>query len=195
MMNSSKRIKVVLLGDSGVGKTSILNQLATGKFHSNTQSTRGVDCVYWDMKLPELTQTFTLQIWDTAGQEKYHSMSATYYQQAAAAVVVYDVTRKSSFTGAKSWLKEMKERGYEDIKLLLVGNKPDCILDDGVKLEEAKDYADSINVELIIASAKENINIAEIFKQVVRLVKVSGAYCERHNVLRRNGTGHKAGCC
>lgn len=194
-MNKSNKIKVVLLGDSGVGKTSILHQLSTGKFSYTTQSTKGVDFLCWDIKLPELSYPITLQIWDTAGQERYHSMAATYYQQSAAAIVVYDITRKSSFISAKSWLKEMKEIGSPDTKALLVGNKSDCIIKEEILFTEAKEYADSVNMDLIIASAKENINITEIFEHVVKLVKYSEIDRRRTKLKRDIKSKTNSNCC
>ena len=195
-MDEFEKIKVVLLGDVAVGKTSILRQFVTGKFSQDSLSTDGADYLCKVIKLTDHSQPVTLQIWDTAGQEIYRSLAETYYKKAAAGIVVYDITRHTTFCKAKVWLDEIKEKGAKDIKIILVGNKSDCIMNEEVKFDEAKEYADSMRIELIISSAKEDINISKIFEDVVKLVRTPKSPNKERTKLKRNKTlKDNTNCC
>ena len=104
----SEMFKVVLLGDTNVGKTSILTRISKDQFRTDLQPTIGPHFVSKVFKLPNSTEEIKLQIWDTAGQEKYRSLTPMYYRDACAAICVFDITQKNTLENAESWIKELK---------------------------------------------------------------------------------------
>merc|ERR1739841_297673 len=124
-MNSSGgskvvQFKLVLLGDSAVGKSSLVLRFVRGQFFEYQESTIGAAFLTQTVALNDTTVKF--EIWDTAGQERYHSLAPMYYRGAAAAVVVYDITNADSFQRAKSWVKELQRQGSPNIVIALAGN-------------------------------------------------------------------------
>ena len=111
--------KLLLIGDSGVGKSCLLLRFADDTYTESYISTIGVDFKIRTINLDG--KTIKLQIWDTAGQERYRSLAPMYYRGAAAAIVVYDITKKDSFNGAKSWVKELQRRGDPNVVIALAG--------------------------------------------------------------------------
>merc|ERR1712205_48184 len=127
-MNSSGgskvvQFKLVLLGDSAVGKSSLVLRFVRGQFFEYQESTIGAAFLTQTVALNDTTVKF--EIWDTAGQERYRSLAPMYYRGAAAAIVVFDITNKESFNGAKSWVKELQRRGDPNVVIALAGNKAD----------------------------------------------------------------------
>ncbi|KAF0699261.1 Aste57867_10161 [Aphanomyces stellatus] len=122
----AREVKVVLLGDTGVGKSSLVLRFVTNNFRPYSESTIGAS--FMSKMLLVGDQAIKYQIWDTAGQEKYHSLAPMYYRGAAAAIVVYDITRKQSLVTLKNWVKELKQLGPDNIVIAIAGNKSD--LDD-----------------------------------------------------------------
>ena len=141
-MSDPREVKVVLLGDTGVGKSSLVLRFVTNSFKAYSESTIGASFMSKIMTIDGNKIKF--QIWDTAGQEKYHSLAPMYYRGAAVAIVVYDITRKSSFTTLQNWIKELRQLGPEDIVIVIAANK--CDLDDQreVETETARAYARSV---------------------------------------------------
>jgi Ras-related protein Rab-5C len=115
--------KVVLLGDSAVGKSSLVSRFVRDEFTDAPQPTIGAAFLTKTIRSGEFSVKF--EIWDTAGQERYRSLAPMYYRGAAAAIIVFDLTDAKSFDGAKSWAEELKKQGNQDIVLALVGNKKD----------------------------------------------------------------------
>ena len=128
--------KLVLIGDSGVGKTNILSRYLTNQFSASTQPTVGVEFGSKIIKKGE--KLIKLQIWDTAGQERYKSITSAYYKGAKGAFVVYDISRKSTFDNVDKWIKKIKNNGSEDVFILLVGNKSDLNDQREISEEEVK---------------------------------------------------------
>ena len=128
-MNNKKReesditLKIVLVGDSGVGKSNIISKYTKNEFNYESKTTIGVE--FATKALVQENKTIKVQIWDTAGQERYRSMASAYYRGAMGALLVYDITRASSFENLDKWLKELKNYGNEDIVCRMVGNKSD----------------------------------------------------------------------
>jgi small GTP-binding protein len=113
----------VLVGDSGVGKSNIISRFTKNEFNLESKTTIGVE---FATKVVEIEgRQLKVQIWDTAGQERYRSMASAYYRGAVGALLVYDITRASSFENLEKWLKELKNYGNEDMVCLMVGNKSD----------------------------------------------------------------------
>jgi len=160
----SFQFKLVLLGDSAVGKSSLVLRFVKRQFFEYQESTIGAAFLTQTVQLSDCVVKF--EIWDTAGQERYHSLAPMYYRGAAAAIVVYDITNRQSFVRAKSWVKELQRQGSANIVIALAGNKLDLADQRQVDLEEAKAYADDNNIFLLETSAKSNTNVTEIFKQI-----------------------------
>jgi len=159
------RIKMVLLGDSGVGKSCLVLRFVRGQFDPSSKVTVGAAFMSHPVALPD-SSTVKFEIWDTAGQERYASLAPLYYRGASAAAIVYDITSKDSFAKAKHWVKELQKNASQEIVIILVGNKSDMEADRDVSAEEAKEYADENAMEYIEASAKTAHNVNEIFESI-----------------------------
>jgi len=136
--------KVVLVGDSGVGKSNILSRYLTDEFIFDSKSTVGVEFGAKKLKVNNLT--VKALIWDTAGQERYKSITNAYYKGAKGALLVYDITNKESFTNTTRWISELKLNGDKDVTIILVGNK--CDLEDKrqVTKDEGNNQAESFSI-------------------------------------------------
>ncbi|OMJ82513.1 hypothetical protein SteCoe_16802 [Stentor coeruleus] len=158
------QIKIIMLGDLGVGKSSIVVRFVTGNFQSNGEATIGSS--YMSKILQFIDKTIKFNIWDTAGQEQYHSLSKMYYRDANVAIIVYDITKKESFEGLKKWQKELADFGPNNISTIIVGNKKDLVESEVVNPEEAKNYADSIGAVYKKISAKTDYGVEQIFREL-----------------------------
>ena len=167
-MAKSDKIKVVLLGESGVGKTCIVQRFAKGKFQEDNAATMGATFISKALDFPELGVTLNFQIWDTAGQEKYRSLASMYYQDASGAILVYDITKKESFDAITYWMSELKTRAPEGIKIAIAANKADLVELEAVKSEEAKKFANDHNAIFQMTSAKDGMGIQEVFTEIAK---------------------------
>ncbi|CAN0352662.1 unnamed protein product, partial [Discosporangium mesarthrocarpum] len=121
--SKSREVKVVLLGDTGVGKSSLVLRFVTNNFKPFSESTIGASFMSKMILIDNTPIKF--QIWDTAGQEKYHSLAPMYYRGAGAAIVVYDITKANSFRTLKDWINELRSQGPQDMVFAIAGNKSD----------------------------------------------------------------------
>ncbi|GAB5034081.1 ras-related protein rab-5c-like [Nannochloropsis oceanica] len=168
MTTRAREIKLVLLGDSGVGKSSLVLRFVTQSFKPYSESTIGASFM---SKVVELDgQTVKVQIWDTAGQEKYHSLAPMYYRGAAAAVVVYDLTRAESFATLQRWVSELRERNPKDMEIMIAGNKNDLESERQVARSDAEVYAKSIGAGYVETSAKDDVGVRDLFLSLCRKV-------------------------
>jgi len=156
--------KTVILGDSGVGKTSILNRFSDGTFSENFMSTIGVDFKIKTIDI--LNKRVKLQIWDTAGQERFRFLTQGFYRGAQSVVLVFDVTSFSSFESLTSWLKEIERFAVPDINIVLVGNKADRDELREVTKQQAEDFCEKNQIKYLETSAKTADNIGAAFKSV-----------------------------
>jgi len=152
--------KLVLIGDTGVGKSCILLRFADDAFTESYISTIGVDFRFRTIKVEN--KTVKLQIWDTAGQERFRTITSAYYRGADGIIMVYDVTNAESFSHVADWLTEVNRYASESTCKLLVGNKND-MENKQVTSESAKEYADSLGIPFLETSAKSAANIEEAF--------------------------------
>ncbi|KAF7282125.1 hypothetical protein GWI33_003136 [Rhynchophorus ferrugineus] len=161
---------VMLLGDSGVGKTCMLMRFRDGLFLAgNFISTVGVD---FRTKVVEVDETkVKLQIWDTAGQERFRSVTHAYYRDAHALLLLYDVTNKNSFDNIRAWLGEIREYAQDDVVIMLLGNKADCGSERAVRREEGERLAREYNVTFMETSAKSGQNVELAFHAIARELK------------------------
>ena len=167
--NSSniKNIKIVLIGDCGVGKSSISLRYTSNEFEDNYTSTGGA--AYSTKLIQKYGDNLQLDIWDTAGQERYRSLGRTFYKDAFIVILVYDITRKDSFDNLKNiWIEELDKNGEEKPILAIVGNKIDQYEEEvTVNEEEARKYAESINAVFLQVSAKTGSNIEVLFNLLI----------------------------
>ena len=158
--------KVVLVGESGVGKTSIINRYLNNTYNENQKSTFAPKFKNKVLKYPEYNKSISFDIWDTAGQEAYRSITKNFYVNAAIGIMVYDIRNRESFENIKKyWSQQLKDSGVQNIVLAIAGNKCDIFNEEEVSENEARQYADSIGAVFQLTSCKENIGIDELFKE------------------------------
>lgn len=155
--------KVVMIGDSFVGKTSIINCLITGNINE-TKPTIGSQHHKYTF-LNDSNKEINLDLWDTAGQERFRSVIPMYYKGARAIIVVFDITNKDTFDGAKKWIDEI-EQNNKNCLIFLVGNKIDLVAQRSVSQEAIEEYKTIKKIDYLECSAKENLNIENIFKVI-----------------------------
>ena len=159
-------IKVTLIGESSVGKTSIINRYAKGNFSQELESTLGAN--YSQKKIVRQGKKIRLDLWDTAGQEKYRSIGRHFYKESYIVCLVYDISNYDSFEKLKSiWYPELKQFGEELKIVAVVGNKIDKYLNEEVKDEDAKAFAEEIKAINKRTSAMEGTNIEDLFNSLV----------------------------
>ncbi|KAK3586148.1 hypothetical protein CHS0354_033272 [Potamilus streckersoni] len=163
--------KVMLIGDSGSGKTCLLVRFKDGAFLSGTFiSTVGID---FRNKVVDVDGTkVKLQIWDTAGQERFRSVTHAYYRDAHALLLLYDVTNKNSFDNIRAWLAEINEYAQEDVVIMLLGNKADMTAERVIRKEEGEKLAKDHNVAFMETSAKTGMNVDLAFMAIARDLKM-----------------------
>jgi Ras-related protein Rab-11A len=157
--------KVVLIGDSGVGKSNILSRYIRDEFSIETKSTVGVE--FGSKKLKIKGVNIKAQIWDTAGQERYKSITNAYYKGAKGALVVFDISRKETFTTIDRWIGELKGNADNEVSIILIGNKSDLEEHRQVTQEEAKIKAEQYNLAYLETSALQAINIDKSFNMMI----------------------------
>ena len=162
------KIKVVIIGDSGVGKTNLLKRFITNTFSEDTKATVGVEFMSRTYKIDKYI--FKVEIWDTAGQERYKSITAVYYKGAKGALVVYDTTSKVSFDNLDKWMEEITEKTSKDIKIMIIGNKIDLKEFREVPTEEAIKKAKAMGVPILETSALDATNVNKAFYDLLREV-------------------------
>lgn len=160
------KLKIIVVGDSGVGKTNLINRFASDKFDTNSKATIGVEFVYKTLKINK--EVIKVEVWDTAGQERYRAITSSYYKGAKGAIIVYDITNEDSFNNVESWMNEVTKKGKTDMQFLLVGNKKDLINDRKVTEQKGIDKAKELNMNLFEASALEKTNVNEAFNYLVK---------------------------
>ncbi|EJW88503.1 Rab21 protein [Wuchereria bancrofti] len=160
--------KIVLLGEGAVGKTSLMLRYVENKFSPQHVST--LQASFLSKKLHVDGQAVVLNIWDTAGQEKFHALGPIYYRDSHGALLIYDVTDTNSFEKApvKMWVKELKRMLGDDVYLVIIGNKVDLERNRNVDTDEAIGYAKSIGAEHFETSAKDNIGVTQVFDYLVK---------------------------
>ena len=163
--------KIIFLGESGVGKTSIISRYMKN-YQSSPENTLAAISINKNIKIDNLE--VELQIWDTAGQEQYRSITSLFYKDALICILVYDVTKKTSFIQVKEyWYNSVKENGMKDVIIAIVGNKCDLFEEEEVSQEDGKHFGESINAIFKVVSAKEGIGIDKLFEEIIEKFKES----------------------
>ena len=188
--------KLVILGDTAVGKSCVTSRFVQDKFYEFQEPTIGAAFLTKEIYLDNKTIRF--EIWDTAGQERYRSLAPMYYRGACAAIVVYDITSKASFTGAKTWITELIQKASNNCIIALAGNKTDLESQRKVNKNDVNEYIKGTNIFHIETSAKTAYNIQNLFEEVANklpdestgststLIKSNKIY---------NHTNNRVSCC
>ncbi|XP_065827761.1 ras-related protein Rab-22A-like [Oscarella lobularis] len=190
----SRKIKLCLLGDSNVGKTSLVSRFASDFFNEHAEATIGASFISKTLQVDD--QSVKFQIWDTAGAERYRGLTPLYYRGAAAALLVYDVTKLSTFKTLTLWIDELKQFGPQNIVVAIAGNK--CDLEEReVPTEEAVAYADEIGALFLETSAKTGKNVKNTFVRICRQLPSEktalGTSCE--TIALNNGSTEEENHC
>ena len=174
-MNEPESIKVVLVGESGVGKTSIISQFVSNKFDPHRETSLSAQFVSKTMDFPDLGKQLKFDIWDTVGQEKYRSLAKIFYKDARVIVFVYDITTDYSFNELKNyWYEETKANTDGTPILAVVGNKVDLYKDQKVSNNDGKEFAEKIGAIFQTTSASSNSGITQLFENVGKTHLVPG---------------------
>jgi Ras-related protein Rab-11A len=158
-------IKIVVVGDSGVGKSNILTRYAENQFNQDSKATVGVELHNKTYKIND--KIIKVHLWDTAGQERYKSITAAYYRGAKGAMIVYDITRPETFNNVDKWFNEIRENGEKNVQLLLVGNKSDLRHLRAVDNRKSMEKAETLGLALMETSALDAYNVEEAFKKLI----------------------------
>eukprot|EP01080_Neovahlkampfia_damariscottae_P008484 gene8484-306_t len=177
--------KVVLIGDSGVGKSNLLSRFTRNEFNLESKSTIGVEFATRSLKIQE--KTVKAQIWDTAGQERYRAITSAYYRGAVGALLVYDITKKSTYDNCEKWLKELHDYAVPNIVIMLVGNKSDLKHLRSVSTEEAIAFSQKNSLHFMETSALDGSMVETAFQNVLEDIY---QVCNNMNV--QNGTGNSS---
>jgi len=199
-------LRMIVIGDSGVGKSCMLLRFVDNTFTSSFIATVGVDFRVRTIQLDG--RTIKLQLWDTSGAERFRNITASYYRGAQGVVVVYDVTSAESFANVRSWLRDVERFADDRAVKLLVGNKSDLALLRQVSAEDAQTFADAHGMQLLETSAKQGASVDAAFSSLVTAIRQkqhhatrattthAGAAQLRHSVdITAPDTAARPSCC
>jgi len=199
-VKKTRNYKLVLLGDSAVGKSSITHRFVTNQFYEFNEPTIGA--AFLTKTLEMKTRKIRFEIWDTAGQERYKSLAPMYYRGAAVAVVVYDLTQMDSFRGAELWVNELFRKVSGDIIVALVGNKLDLKNKKEISNPVLSDLLEKFNEKNLFhmeVSAKTGENVEELFRTVAEKCPFEGGYSDKNSPILKKDIKiarlSRKGCC
>ena len=188
--------KILLLGDTSVGKTCFLLKYTDNKFQIKHMSTIGLDYRVKSITLKS-GKPVKLQLWDTAGQDRFRAITKSYYKSANGVILIYDITSIQTFDNVKTWISQIKEQSSQDIVIYIVGNKTDMEEERKIKTEEGKKLADEYGFPFIETSAKSGLNINETFEDIVE--KIDTIYSNKSGSDNKGNklfkAKNKVNCC
>jgi Ras-related protein Rab-8A len=182
-------IKLLLIGDSGVGKSCLLLRFSDDSFTPSFITTIGIDFKIRTIELEG--KRIKLQIWDTAGQERFRTITTAYYRGAMGILLVYDVTDEKSFNNIRNWIRNIEQHATESVNKILIGNKCDMVEKKVVDSARGKALADEYAIKFLETSAKNSINVEEAFITLAKDIKKRCGFCD-------DGHGHSESinkCC
>jgi len=159
--------KIVLLGDSGVGKSQLVNRFTKNEFNADSKATIGVEFATRTVRIED-KKLVKAQIWDTAGQERYRSLASSYYRGAVGALLCYDITDKSTFNNIPVWLKEVEDNAEKDCLIMLVGNKMDLDERRSVQVRDGRSFARKNGLAFIETSALDATGVDTAFLRILQ---------------------------
>ena len=159
--NFNYLFKFIIVGDSSVGKSNLLLRYLNNKFEDEYQSTIGVEFGAKNLEIDNIN--YRIQLWDTAGQEQFRSITRAHYQNSVCAIVVYDISNEITFKNVKDWIDDVRAQSPKNIYIMLVGNKNDLVEKRQVSYEKGLEYANSNNINFIETSAKTGENVENVF--------------------------------
>ena len=211
--NSPKKydflLKYIIIGDSIVGKSNLLLRFVYSTFNEEYKLTIGVE--FGEKTIEVKNKKYKIQIWDTAGQEQFRSITRTYYKNSVCALVVYDITRRETFDNVINWIEDCKMNSPKTIYIVLVGNKCDLEKDSQVSTEEGEEIANRFGLKFFETSALKTINVNEIFSESAEFIdeRINKNYYDldfhacgikKYNYSENKSNNNKknkkkAGCC
>ena len=207
VFNYDYLLKYIIIGDSAVGKSNLLLRYIDNKFNENHVLTLGVEFAAKNIQIEE--QIFRMQIWDTAGQENFRSITRSFYKNSACVIIVYDITSRETFTNVKTWIKDCMQTCSKNVFMVLVGNKVDDETNRQVSTNEGETFAKEHGMTFFESSAKTGKNVEEIFKtsakEIAKRLK-NGEYdleedetgikrnIDKNIILKANNT-YQTKCC
>ena len=194
-MSTINEIKLIVLGNTSVGKSSFILKYIEDKFVLNYIATLGMDFKQKKLKLKN-GQEVKLRIYDTAGQERFKSVAISFIKKAEGVILIYDIGNKATFESLEEWIKNIKEFGKENLPIILVGNKCDLPPEKRqVELIEGKDKAEEFNLPFFETSCKEGINIKEVFEKIVEDITGKNNLSSGGEFKILNKSKSKGKCC
>lgn len=214
-INFNYLFKYIIIGDSAVGKSNLLLRYTHNKFNDDYQATIGVEFGAKNLSIKD--KIYRVQVWDTAGQENFRSITRAYYKNSVCALIVYDITRRDSFEHVQNWVEDCKTQTPKTVLLVLVGNKTDLESERKVSVEEGKQMAEKNGMLFYETCAKNGKGVCEMFDNTVNEIarRIEDGFYDLKNdncgikmgvnafgkggpvVIGKNGNGgsHKKGCC
>ncbi len=181
------KFKIIVVGNSGVGKSCLSLRATEDVFKENHQLTIATSIYNFKVKIND--KAINLQIWDTCGQEIYRSLIKNFYRNSSLAIIVYSIDKKNSFKDINLWIKEIRVNSSPDIKIVLIGNKSDLDKDRQVSYEEGKKYLDDDEVlKFFETSAKTGENIKKLFQEISIILYKDYKYFNKGNLTRSSGS-------
>ena len=178
-------VKIILIGDSGVGKTNIMSKFLKNQFMEESKATIGVE--FGSKLFNHEGHKIKAQIWDTAGQEKYKAITGAYYKGSKGALVVYDITQKKSFENIEKWVNDLKVAGDPKITIILIGNKSDLENLREVQTDEGEKFVEENNLNKYIeVSAKSGFNAQNIFIEAAKILYDDYLFYNKNNDISNN---------
>ena len=160
------KLKVVVVGDSGVGKTNLIKRFTSDTFSYDSKATVGVEFISKSYVINK--KVFKIEIWDTAGQERYKAITSAYYKGAKGCLIVYDTTSQTTFNNIDKWMSEIREKALTNIKVMIIGNKIDLKDKKIIPIEEAMKKSQELQAPIMETSAYDSTNVKEAFYDLIR---------------------------